>query len=128
MGVRGKIEAVIYAAEEPVTLAQLAALFGAEALAEQAAAGVTQVSAPVEDDDGDGAEVEAAPASDAAEAIHIKLGDQEADRRAARLRDRLARAAVRSLVEELMRGYESADRGMELREVAGGYRVGAKPE
>ena len=34
MSLKGKIEAVIYAAEEPVTLAQLAVLFGAEALVE----------------------------------------------------------------------------------------------
>ncbi|MGB8098964.1 MAG: hypothetical protein WCF17_17530, partial [Terracidiphilus sp.] len=42
MSLRAKLEAVIYAAEEPVTLTQLAALFGADALewkaAEQAAA------------------------------------------------------------------------------------------
>ncbi len=128
MGVRGKIEAVIYAAEEPVTLAQMAVLFGAEALAEQAAAGVERVAAPIEGDDGDGPEVDAIPAQDAADAIAIKLGDQEADRRASRLRDRLAQAAVRAVVETLMRDYESPERGMELREVAGGYRIATKPE
>jgi segregation and condensation protein B len=37
MGVRAKMEAVIYAAEEPVTLLQLAALFGEEAVAELSA-------------------------------------------------------------------------------------------
>ena len=42
MSLKSKLEAVIYAAEEPVTLAQLAALFAADALewkaAQQAAA------------------------------------------------------------------------------------------
>ena len=42
MSLKSKLEAVIYAAEEPVTLTQLATLFGAEALewkaAEEAAA------------------------------------------------------------------------------------------
>ena len=41
MSLKAKLEAVIYAAEEPVTLAQLSALFAAEALewkAEQEAA------------------------------------------------------------------------------------------
>ncbi len=41
MSLKAKLEAVIYAAEEPVTLAQLAALFAADALewkAEQEAA------------------------------------------------------------------------------------------
>jgi segregation and condensation protein B len=32
MSLKAKLEAVIYAAEEPVTLAQLSALFAAEAL------------------------------------------------------------------------------------------------
>ena len=35
MSLNAKIEAVIYAAEEPVTLAQLTALFQAEALEER---------------------------------------------------------------------------------------------
>lgn len=35
MSLKAKIEAVIYAAEEPVTLAQLAGLFGDEALEEK---------------------------------------------------------------------------------------------
>ena len=39
MSLKSKLEAVIYAAEEPVTLTQLATLFGAEALEWKAAAG-----------------------------------------------------------------------------------------
>ncbi len=45
MSLKAKLEAVIYAAEEPVTLAQLAALFADEALewkAEQEAAAAAQ--------------------------------------------------------------------------------------
>ena len=38
MSLKSKLEAVIYAAEEPVTLTQLATLFGAEALEWKAAA------------------------------------------------------------------------------------------
>ena len=34
MSVKAKIEAVIYAADEPVTLAQLAVIFGEEVLAD----------------------------------------------------------------------------------------------
>ena len=37
MSLKAKLEAVIYAAEEPVTLAQLAALFAAEAMEYKAA-------------------------------------------------------------------------------------------
>jgi len=49
MSLKAKLEAVIYAAEEPVTLAQLAGLFADEALAwkaEQAAAAQAQVEEP----------------------------------------------------------------------------------
>ena len=48
MSLKAKLEAVIYAAEEPVTLAQLAALFAADALewkAEQQAAQAEQAAA-----------------------------------------------------------------------------------
>ena len=38
MSLKAKIEAVIYAAEEPITLAQLASIFADEALAAKAAA------------------------------------------------------------------------------------------
>src|SRR5664279_1998595 len=47
MSLKAKLEAVIYAAEEPVTLAQLSALFAAEALewkAEQEAASAAQAA------------------------------------------------------------------------------------
>ena len=47
MSLKSKLEAVIYAAEEPVTLTQLAALFAAEALewkAEQEAASAAQAA------------------------------------------------------------------------------------
>jgi segregation and condensation protein B len=50
MSLKAKLEAVIYAAEEPVTLAQLAALFAADALewkAQQAAASAAQAPEPV---------------------------------------------------------------------------------
>ena len=40
MSLKAKIEAVIYAAEDPVTLAQLASLFSEEVLAARAAAGL----------------------------------------------------------------------------------------
>ena len=141
MGVRGKIEAVIYAAEEPVTLAQLAALFGEEALAERAT-GVPQ-EPPVEqltlaaelavegeaepqvvEDKGEAAVEELAGGG----AEPVVLGDTDADRRAARVRDREGRAAVRALLDELMREYDGEARGMEIREIAGGYRIATKPE
>ena len=170
MGVRGKIEAVIYAAEEPVTLAQLTALFGAEALAERAAP-----SEQAEPDFEPGADSElaledelepdlgvaqnavaeaegqpqnvnlssdlssASAADPSADTAGLEepyqatgeptlLGDPDADRRAARLRDRHTRDAVRAVVDTLIAEYQGGERGMEIREIAGGYRVATKPE
>ena len=45
MSLKSKLEAVIYASEEPVTLTQLATLFGAEALEWKAAQAAAQKAA-----------------------------------------------------------------------------------
>jgi segregation and condensation protein B len=167
MGVRGKIEAVIYAAEEPVTLAQLSALFGEEALEELAQsapdapgseagedearseqlplpAAAPEVAEPETSAESEGAdagsdepdgvkEAEGQPQLVMGEPYEATgeptlVGDPDADRRAARLRDRRAREAVRAVVDALVADYAAADRGMEIREIAGGYRVATKPE
>jgi segregation and condensation protein B len=194
MSLKAKLEAVIYAAEEPVTLAQLSALFAAEALewkAEQEAASAAQAAeaaqplplmlpeefanqelepvtaeptpaepisepaepaieahpeeaqpepsqepaaeagqetTPTSDETGPPVpaaadavlpEDEQAPSADAAEA--------EA-RRQARLREREARNVIRQLLDELIASCASDGRGVEIREIAGGYRVATKPE
>ena len=194
MGVRGKIEAVIYAAEEPVTLQQLAALFGEEALAERAAAHhgegrqmrlqvdapepdpdepdpdaprpqaedpqaqppapQAQASAPAAEDPVPQAEPSPAPPAANPEDLAapppaqqpqvlpaepyeatgepVLLGDPDADKRAARLRDREARDEIRRILLTLMAEYDAPEpgreRGMEIREIAGGFRVATKPE
>ncbi len=163
MSVRGKIEAVIYAAEEPVTLAQLAALFGAEALAESAQQGS---AAQPPDAAGAGPEFPFADAeaaaderaqampSDAAIAEAVEHPEQVAatqpdgfaaepdgaradkateeldleERRLARQKEREGREAVRRLLAQLIKDYDSRDRGVEIREIAGGYRVATRPE
>jgi segregation and condensation protein B len=64
MSLKAKIEAVIYAAEEPVTLAQLASLFAAEVLESHAAFASNQIALPGSDGQGsflDGSVVESAP-------------------------------------------------------------------
>ncbi len=111
MGLRGKVEAVIYAAEEPVTLAQLAALFGVEALGEAVSE-----------------EEEPAPEAGTADNPEVQVSEFNPARRAARARDRRTREALRALVDELIAEYDRSDRGMEIREIAGGYRIATKPE
>jgi segregation and condensation protein B len=179
MSLKAKLEAVIYAAEEPVTLAQLAGLFTDEALewkAEWDAAKAAQSEAenlpllngafdyleleqgPGGDTDRDGeagaastdkAEptAEAAPESASAEsaaAASDSGGDNatgesqpeskpEADEAAtakqqAKLREREARAAIKQMLGELIAEYAADGRGIEIREIAGGYRMATKPE
>jgi len=200
MSLKAKLEAVIYAAEEPVTLVQLAALFADEALAlkaeregAQAAAadaaaqpasetlplldegfaylGLEQTpafyTAPAGEAGGlpvvapaevplpppasgetiahEAARVESEPAPPPAEgaasdalaqasepavpAEADTAADSEAEtRKAARAREREVRSIVEGLIEELRASYASDDRGIEIREIAGGYRMATKPE
>ena len=76
MSLKSKVEAIIYAAEEPVSVEQMVA------------------------------------------ALKGSLGEEDGD----------PKAAVRAAVEELIAGYAASERGMEIRLVAGGYRMSTKPE
>jgi segregation and condensation protein B len=80
MSLKAELEAIIYAAETPITLEQMTQLVRATVAGE----GVT-----------DDAEI---------------------------------KSRVRSSVEELLGEYGSADHGIEIRQVAGGYRMSTKPE
>jgi len=182
MSLKSKLEAVIYASEEPVTLAQLATLFGAEAMewksAQEAAAAQKAVAdaagAAVDPSQAmvgeglefidlrteDGTLLEQAgfavlpavdgelergsdqePETDAAdsgapvEADPVEMGapvdpvDPEAEaKRVARQRDRDIKAILRQLIDELISDFANDDRGIEIREIAGGYRMATKPE
>jgi segregation and condensation protein B len=135
MSVKAKIEAVIYAADEPVTLAQLAAIFGDELLDALAESDLpfdaeedANQTVPVEPDapavEPDTREQAAQPGS--GQPV-LPMDDAETKKRA-RAREREARAAVESIVRELIAEYSSSDRGMEVREIAGGYRIATKAE
>ena len=173
MSLKAKLEAVIYAAEEPVTLAQLVALFAADALewkAEHEAASVEQIQdagellpQPTGEWEFDSLELSQAPAdsktselitpeqagesveqlspessfeasSEAGSALEtVPLDEAAADaereaRRLARLREREVSLVIRQLLDELIATYASDSRGVEIREIAGGYRMATKPE
>ena len=176
MSLKAKLEAVIYAAEEPVTLAQLAGLFADEALewkAEQEAAAQAQAEEPAAEENENSPllqdtlpdltvapdAVEEAEAADAleesagedaratagqetgatnsepdAEAASEEAASPDADqaeaeaKRAARTRDREARGIIKQLLDELIAEYAIDGRGVEIREIAGGYRMATKPE
>ncbi|MFI5087790.1 MAG: SMC-Scp complex subunit ScpB [Terriglobales bacterium] len=89
MAIKGQIEAIIYAAEEPVTLEQIALVLKDSVVAEHVLADA---------------------------GLEGSVLDAEVKKR------------VREAVEELSADYANSDRGMEVREVAGGYRMGTKPE
>ncbi|MGB6134171.1 MAG: SMC-Scp complex subunit ScpB [Acidobacteriaceae bacterium] len=157
MSLKARIEAVIYAAEEPVTLAQLASLFRDEAAAARDA---RLAAAPAESAEGEtpipGGEVpepglaepilaeipaqphagDLPPTAPAVEpAPDAPLGEPDAgeislegEKKAQRQRDREIRDEIRRLVDELIADYNAADRGLEIREVAGGFRMATRAE
>jgi segregation and condensation protein B len=198
MSLKAKIEAVIYASEEPVTLAQLTGLLGHEAQSEldhiDSAQHALALEESASDEDelnsevlSDGPEAETETEAEHAEALHRHLEDAAAEEathaRAARLRAAAATAAMssadsvepflavfeadtavaeqgidapagtpieekdekkiakeakekerrlrdyfRTILDQLIADYATSDRGLEIREVAGGYRLATKPE
>ena len=141
MSLKAKIEAVIYAAEEPVTLAQLAGIFAQE-LPPPEPEPETQPGIESQIDDGY-PQAESFLAGNANQLAEMTLHadrdrqpDASADpaaaeaeaKRAARQRERQVREQIKAIVDELIEEYSTSDRGMEIREVAGGYRIATKPE
>ncbi len=149
MSLKAKLEAVIYAAEEPVTLAQLAAIFADEVsqgLDEAAASAtsaepsaevsVSEAVAP-ESTVSDATPESATPESPAAVESPTPSAEEPAsaaepvegdEKKAARQRDRRVRQALQPVLDELIADYTNSERGMEIREIAGGYRMATKPE
>jgi segregation and condensation protein B len=198
MGLKGKIEAIIYAAEEPITLEQVAFLMkepvlqelsvekeraeteALELAAQQAAeseqnpeldafeavqestqeAAVESVPEPTEESpvaapeepasDAPAPEESAARTPDApvvaedAAAKDAPVPETSVDEPAAEASESAkpavspkrkkneippqVKARVRTLIEELTEDYANNDRGMEIRQLAGGYRMATKPE
>jgi segregation and condensation protein B len=138
MSLKAKIEAVIYASEEPVTLLQLVGLLGQEAQSELDAIAARQTTLQIVGDSPGGddrsseqplAEESPADQSEAAAGQPTEASPESAaDKRRARERERKLREYLREIVDELVRDYVTSDRGLEVREVAGGYRMATKPE
>lgn len=122
-----------------MTLAQLAAVFGPEVRevwqAEQKEAESAQTSEEsaqaMEEAATDSAEEEV-PRETAAENIGAETpaeADSEAAaKRAARNEERAIREYLRRQLDELMQELAASDRGVEIREIASGYRMATKPE
>jgi segregation and condensation protein B len=135
MSLKAKLEAVVYAAEEPVTLAQLAAIFAAEVspgLTEAPAEPATEqialegLAPEAVAEDAPSMEGTAAALEDGST---VKAEGSEGDeKKIARQRDRQVRQVLQQVMDELIAEYANSERGMEIREIAGGYRMATKPE
>jgi segregation and condensation protein B len=113
MSLKAKVEAIIYATEEPVTLDQLASLLGDAAIAElRAEEAAAKPNAP--------------EARSSADDYQLSADDLTKEQRNAR--EKAIKSRLTSIIEELTGEYSAADRGMEIRQVAGGYRMATKPE
>jgi segregation and condensation protein B len=146
MSLKAKMEAVIYASEEPVTLVQLAGLLGQEAQAQLDAIAARQTTLEIVGDVGERLSADPNLVAAADEDQEDQEGQAEpdeaqppapdtgaapetaAEKRAARDRERKLREFLRESLDELIRDYQVGDRGLEVREVAGGYRMATKPE
>jgi segregation and condensation protein B len=156
MSLKAKIEAVIYASEEPVTLSQLVGLLGEEAQAELDRAVTAQQRLSLDDAEAELETGEARPAlgqefdlggvaGDEAVAVEPPSEDTdvgqpgledsgEADAvaaaRAEKARAAKLRGYFRAVLDGLIAEYAAPelDRGLEIREVAGGFRFATKPE
>jgi segregation and condensation protein B len=116
MSLKAKVEAIIYATEEPVTLNELAPLLKDTVLAELRADADTT------------AEDSAGPASVAENqgepAERPITGTQSDDKE----QMKAVKARLSAIIDELTADYASPERGMEIRQIAGGYRMATKPE
>ena len=112
MSLKAKVEAIIYATEEPVTLDQLVSLLGdavvAELRAEEAAANGSETQPSFLD------------------GRQLPADDLTKEQKSAR--DKAIKSHLNRIIDELTAQYTAADRGMEIRQVAGGYRMATKPE
>ncbi|HEY6350375.1 MAG TPA: SMC-Scp complex subunit ScpB [Candidatus Angelobacter sp.] len=100
MSIKPKLEALIYVAEEPVSVDQLVALLKDDLLALK----------------GTGPQTEPPPAP--AEGKRVQEKSEKAE----------LRALLRPILEELTADYAGENHGIEIRQVAGGYRMSTKPE
>jgi segregation and condensation protein B len=142
MSLKAKVEAIIYATEEPVTLDQLASLLRDEVLTELRAEEEARLAlneiisdgpAPAEtsevEDNAAFDDIPVPSESDRITAAEPPAPLSEQDRKAeAKEELKLIKAQLSSIIDELVAEYASAERGMEIRQIAGGYRMATKPE
>jgi segregation and condensation protein B len=110
MSLKAKLEALIYAAEEPITPDQMTALLKEDLVA-------LKVEQSMGAGPAAGASVATGNVSDPA----AKRAQQKSERAELRV-------LLKPFLEELVAEYAREDHGIEVRQVAGGYRMSTKPE
>src|SRR5258708_29518841 len=115
MSIKPKLEALIYAAEEPISLDQMAARLKKDLLALKLTPDPEHAEAHLGGVEDSAAESAAPPAT--------KRASEKAKSEKAELR-----SVLRPVLEELVAEFNKEDHGIEIRQVAGGYRTSTKPE
>jgi segregation and condensation protein B len=122
VSIKAKLEAIIYAAEDPITLDQMAALLKDDLLALKTALPTVEPqsqsegqSEPEHAEDHLGAVEESAPPPPAKK---VKEKSEKVE----------LRGLLRPYLDELVADYANPEHGIEIREVASGYRMSTKPE
>jgi segregation and condensation protein B len=147
MSVKAKVEAIIYATEEPVTLNQLASLLKEPALAELRSEEDARLALNETVSDGMptvdhdemtdeaadvviGTETDTQPPPDAVSGKAMAPADLANEPQDDRDKQDLKRVKeyISQILEKLTAEYSQPDRGMEIRQIAGGYRMATKPE
>ena len=128
MSIKSQLEALIYAAEEPITLDQMAALLKDDLLALKTAP-ETALELPVDPDQQTHSALEQAEdhlgavEDSSAPAVEPRTKKTKVKSEKAELR-----GLLKPYLEELIADYANPDHGIEIREVASGYRMSTKPE
>jgi segregation and condensation protein B len=156
MSLKAKVEAIIYATEEPVTLNELASLLKDAVLAdlraeEEARLALNETVSdglPVPEADENlvvaesledaaaefanepSATAEATPVADQLQPENSASAPTKKEQKQAEEKEQLkaVKARLGAIIDELTADYASSDRGMEIRQIAGGYRMATKPE
>src|SRR5689334_10870255 len=122
MSIKAKLEAIIYAAEDPITLDQMAALLKDDLLALKTALPTVEPQSP--------SEVPSEPehAEDHLGAVEESTPPPSAKKVKEKSEKVELRGLLRPYLDELISDYANPEHGIEIREVASGYRMSTKPE
>jgi segregation and condensation protein B len=125
VSIKPKVEAIIYAAEDPITLDQMAALLKEDLLA-------LKTALPATPDPAVDGVPESQPQPENAE-DHLGAVEESAPQLPAKkVKEKSEKVELRGLLrpylDELIADYNNPEHGIEVREVASGYRMSTKPE